>query len=281
MATPFAPAAAPAAASVVATEPAPAVVQGEPAPANQSGLAPVAVQPSTLTPTRRSSPAAVSVPTPNAAFARPALPVVSEVPPSSTTGTESAAASSTRARETTAKRSGVGILLLAAAGVALGVLGYRFMHRDRTPPDLAAMPVPAVLNAPAAASPSALGADPEPPVHEPAASATAADFPAAPPAPLDSPSDAQKAGPVPATSGVLAPDRAAAGTQRVTISTVPPKAKFFHFGKEVGTAPFVIDLPAGEKRAYEVWLPGHITRKVLVDGSKPEIMLGLRQAPTH
>jgi hypothetical protein len=169
-------------------------------------------------------------------------------------------------------------VLLAAAGLAIGVLGYRYMHRPRPLPDLAALPVPPALTAPAAGSPSALNVD-QAPVHEPGASATAADFPAAPPAPLDSPTDAPKA--APSASAAPAADQPAAGTQRVTISTVPPKAKFFHFGKEVGTSPFVIDLPAGEKRAYEVWLPGHITRKVLVDGSKPEITLGLREEPAN
>jgi len=67
-----------------------------------------------------------------------------------------------------------------------------------------------------------------------------------------------------------------AGVTRVTITSSPPKAKFFHYGKEVGTAPFVIDLQPGEKHAYEVWLPGHVTRKVFVDGSKTEINIGLR-----
>ena len=65
----------------------------------------------------------------------------------------------------------------------------------------------------------------------------------------------------------------------IRITPKPPRAKFFHFGKQVGTAPFVVDLPAGEKRAYEVWLPGHITRKLFVDGSKTEISIGLREEP--
>jgi hypothetical protein len=168
-------------------------------------------------------------------------------------------------------------VLLAAAGLAIGVVGYRFAHRARPRPDLSALPAAPVLNSPAAASPSAEPA-PAPEltaVHEPATSTTAADFPAAPPPPLDTPPPALSA------SAAAPSDAPAPGSQRITINTTPPKAKFFHFGKEVGTAPFVIDLPPGEKRAYEVWLPGHITRKVLVDGSKPEIMLGLREEPKH
>jgi hypothetical protein len=180
------------------------------------------------------------------------------------------------------------IALLAAAGLAIGVLGYRYLHADNAQPDLAAMPAPPAITPPAAASPSALPAEPTP-VHEPAPSATAADFHEAPPAPLDAPVEATKAAPpssaapAPSAAGVAsdaAAEPPASGTQRVTITTVPPKAKFFHYGKQVGTAPFVVDLPAGERRAYEVWLPGHIARKLVIDGSKPEISLGLREE-TH
>lgn len=187
-------------------------------------------------------------------------------------GTESAPASSAteipRARE---KRSGVGILLLAAAGLLIGVGGYRWLHRDvRTgPPDLSALPAPQVVSSPAAASPSALSADTAP-AAPPSASAVAADFPVAPPAPLE---------PAPSASAPAA-EAPAPGSYRVTITTLPPKGKFFHFGKQVGTSPFVVDLPAGETRAYEVWLPGHVTRKVRIDGSKSEITLGLREAAT-
>jgi hypothetical protein len=179
----------------------------------------------------------------------------------------------------------VGVVLLAAAGLAIGVGGYSWLHRPAPVrvSDLAAFPVPPVASTPAVASPSAVSADTAPaptPAAEPAPTApatptapaaTAADFQNAPPAPLD---------PTPAPSN-SATEAAVPGAQRVTITTVPPKGKFFHFGKEVGTSPFVVDLPPGEKRAYEVWLPGHITRKVLVDGSKPELTLGLREEAPH
>ncbi|HTA89528.1 MAG TPA: hypothetical protein VK745_08130 [Polyangiaceae bacterium] len=177
------------------------------------------------------------------------------------------------------------MLLLAAAGLLIGVFGYRMYHRgDHTLPDLAALPVPPVLSTnvvPSAVSP--VIADTAA-AHEPAASATAADFQTAPvPAPTQ-PNPAAAVPAAPAASGAptaaeTAENAPAPGAQRITITTVPPKAKFFHFGKEVGTSPFVVDLPPGEKRAYEVWLPGHITRKVLVDGSKTDISIGLRESP--
>ena len=64
------------------------------------------------------------------------------------------------------------------------------------------------------------------------------------------------------------------------MKSLPPKARFYHFGKQVGVAPFVLELDPGERHAYEVGLPGYGTRKVVVDGSKPEMTVGLRQE-TH
>ena len=61
------------------------------------------------------------------------------------------------------------------------------------------------------------------------------------------------------------------------LKSVPPKAQFFHFGKPVGTAPFVLEVAPGEPQSYEVGLPGYITRKVVIDGSKPEVTVGLRR----
>ncbi len=66
---------------------------------------------------------------------------------------------------------------------------------------------------------------------------------------------------------------------RVTVTSVPPKARFYHYGKEIGTAPFVLELKPGERHAYEAGLPGYGTRKVVIDGSKPEVSVGLRKNP--
>ncbi len=60
---------------------------------------------------------------------------------------------------------------------------------------------------------------------------------------------------------------------------MPPKALFYHYGKQVGVAPFVVQLQPGERHAYEVGLPGHITRKLVLDGTKTEITVGLREDP--
>jgi hypothetical protein len=53
----------------------------------------------------------------------------------------------------------------------------------------------------------------------------------------------------------------------------------FWKGKEVGTTPFVLDFPAGERHAYELGLPGYTVRKVVLDGSKTDISIGMRPEP--
>jgi hypothetical protein len=39
----------------------------------------------------------------------------------------------------------------------------------------------------------------------------------------------------------------------------------------------VVQLKRGERHAYEVGLPGHITRKLVLDGTKTELTVGLRE----
>ena len=170
------------------------------------------------------------------------------------------------------------MLLLAAAGLVIGVLGYRLYHRgDHTLPDLAALPVPSVVSTVAIPSAATVATVDAVPAAVPAASATAADFPVVP-APAPAPVAATSVAPTASTPTPAAAE-AVPGSVQVTLTTVPPKGQFFHFGKRVGISPYVVTLAPGEKHAYEVYLPGHITRKVLVDGSQPEITLGLREEP--
>jgi hypothetical protein len=68
----------------------------------------------------------------------------------------------------------------------------------------------------------------------------------------------------------------AEGTRVVVVKISPPQAKLWRKGKAVGSSPVTIELAPGEKRAYEVGAPGWVTRKLVVDGSKPEISIGLK-----
>ncbi len=81
----------------------------------------------------------------------------------------------------------------------------------------------------------------------------------------------------PATSAAPAAPGAAI---RINVDSDPPGARLFWKGKEQGTTPFVLELQPGERHAYELGLPGYTTRKVVIDGSKTDISIGLRPDPT-
>jgi len=52
-------------------------------------------------------------------------------------------------------------------------------------------------------------------------------------------------------------------------------AKFFRNGKQVGMNSVIVELAPGERRAFEVNLPGYVSRKVVVDGSRAEVVVYL------
>jgi hypothetical protein len=119
------------------------------------------------------------------------------------------------------------------------------------------------------------------PLPRPQVAAAAPQAPATTEAPATAEAPAAANVPVPVPDLALSSSAAAptpdGESHSVTLKSIPPKARFFHFGKEVGTAPFVLEFKPGERHSYEVGLPGYITRKVTLDGSKPEITVGLRK----
>jgi hypothetical protein len=161
---------------------------------------------------------------------------------------------------------------LAAAGLAL-VLGYVIFHR---PHNVTVAQVAAELPAaaPAPTLPPAQVAPTPAPTLPPAQVAQT-------PAPAPTPTPAPDAAPVASAAAPATAEAPAGGTITVTVNTTPPKARFYHFGKLVGTAPFVVELKPGERHAYEVGLPGHVTRKLVLDGTKTQITLGLSDNPKH
>jgi hypothetical protein len=64
----------------------------------------------------------------------------------------------------------------------------------------------------------------------------------------------------------------------VVVKLTPPGARIFRKGKPLpGGSTVTIELPPDEKkRAFEVGMPGYETRKLVVDGSKSEIYIGLK-----
>jgi hypothetical protein len=168
------------------------------------------------------------------------------------------------------------LAVLGIAVVIVALVGYRVLARDPAPPPpIAATAAPEPVAAPAAPTPAAVEAPPNP-GEAPSASASASSTVPLPlPVPDHAPSSS--AAPDPSPSASAEPAAASADSHTVTFKSLPAKARFYHFGKEVGTAPFSLEFKPGERHSYEVGLPGYITRKVTVDGSKPEITVGLRK----
>jgi hypothetical protein len=62
----------------------------------------------------------------------------------------------------------------------------------------------------------------------------------------------------------------------VAFNVWPPGARIAYMGKEIGRSPFTMQIKRGDKRAVEVVFPGYRPRRVVVDGSQPEIAFGLK-----
>jgi len=191
-----------------------------------------------------------------------------------------------------------------AAAIGLGVVGLRSLDRPPTPtPASLARPITkakpgAKLNDarpkndddddgddgddPSTGHDS--NPDPTPPEPDPLKAKPAAEAPPAPAAaeaaaPAAAVAAAATPSAVPAAAASAAADAPVGGMVHINIVSDPPGARMFWKGKEVGTTPFVLEFQGGERHAYEVGLPGYTTRKVVIDGSKTEIAIGLRPDP--
>jgi hypothetical protein len=181
--------------------------------------------------------------------------------------------------------------LVAAAivGGAWFFLKTKARPADPVNPPAAAPPSPALT---IATEPAKVEPTPAPTTEpEPAASAAAADdsanalgsASAAPLAAIDTPPPAS-ASAAPPLASAPADDKAAPAASGdmivVTVTAVPPDARFFYKGKAVSGSPMRVELKPGEKRSFEIGRPGYRTRKVVVDGSQTEMSVGMRpEAP--
>ena len=100
--------------------------------------------------------------------------------------------------------------------------------------------------------------------------------PAATPEPTPTPTPTPA--PTPAATEAATSDAglADAGVNRVVIRVRPEGARIYRKGKEVGVSPYTVEVPHGERRAFEVIERGFQVRKVVIDGSKPEVFVGLK-----
>lgn len=90
------------------------------------------------------------------------------------------------------------------------------------------------------------------------------------------PASANAEAPAPSGSATSSP-----GKIVVIVNVRPPQARIFYRGKEAGKAPLRVELDPGQRRSFEVGYPGFMTRKIVVDGSKPELLVGLRASSPY
>jgi hypothetical protein len=163
---------------------------------------------------------------------------------------------------------GIGIIPLviaAAVFVVMFLVGAMRAMRDEL-----------VDSKPSAKSPPSVVESPPPELPVSAASLPAA--PAATIAPQE-PAAPETAAPAPSiaepVTSASAEPASADGTNKVLVRSAVAGAKFFRNGKQVGMNSVIVELAPGEKRAFEVNLPGYVSRKVVVDGSRAEVVVYL------
>jgi hypothetical protein len=130
---------------------------------------------------------------------------------------------------------------------------------------------------PSAAAPSAA----EPSAAAPSALASAAEpsaVPATPTAPsrAEAGAEAPPPGSTPSTAEPFASDEGLTAGPITTVYMAPDCAELYRRGKRVGRSGVRVMIPEGKKRTFEVVCPGHGTRKLTLDGSRTEVMVGLR-----
>jgi hypothetical protein len=110
-------------------------------------------------------------------------------------------------------------------------------------------------------------------LQQPMTAAPAGSSEALPLAPSASAETPETGSSAPSTTEAPAPEGV-----KVVLKSVPPGAVFYHHGKSVGVNEATVSVPEGKRLAFEVVLPGYGTRKVIVDGKKPKVLVGLRPA---
>jgi ribonuclease E len=65
----------------------------------------------------------------------------------------------------------------------------------------------------------------------------------------------------------------------VLITSRPMGARIYRRGKEIGRTPVTLEIGRGEHRVFEIGVPGASTRRISIDGEKPEIEVNLMSTP--
>jgi hypothetical protein len=61
----------------------------------------------------------------------------------------------------------------------------------------------------------------------------------------------------------------------VLVKTRPEKVKVLRRGKEIGRTPLTIQIGRGEHRIFELVAPGIGTKRLTLDGEKPEVFVNM------
>jgi hypothetical protein len=80
----------------------------------------------------------------------------------------------------------------------------------------------------------------------------------------------------PSTSEPVPSDEGLTAGPITTVYMAPDCAVLYRRGKRVGRSGVRVMTPEGKRRAFEVVCPGHGTRKLTLDGTHKEVMVGLR-----
>ncbi|HMA95463.1 MAG TPA: hypothetical protein VKP30_22395, partial [Polyangiaceae bacterium] len=178
------------------------------------------------------------------------------------------------------RRTGGTIAVILSAIVLAGVFVAMMVGRSGTEPVLSASTAGAVIPA---IEPSA--AEPLPVVNEPAPAHSVA----APSASTDeSPTTATSSGPVAVgaapevtSTAASAPASTPPNIVRVTLDVRPTDAKVIYQGRLQPGPPYEFEVTKGKRMALEVVRFGFATQKVVLDGRKSSVLVGLRRAAGH
>jgi hypothetical protein len=161
--------------------------------------------------------------------------------------------------------------VVIAAGLAVAAAVVWFVRGTR-----GEEPAPRVAPDVAAAQPQPLREESSPraPAQPAAEAAMVASAPAAASSAAPPTTDGAETSASP--SAAVSAEPASNGKIAVVIRVQPASGRIFYHGKDQGRPPLTVELEPGKKRAFEVGAPGFQTRKLVIDGSRTEISIGLR-----
>ncbi len=91
--------------------------------------------------------------------------------------------------------------------------------------------------------------------------------------------EADASAPLPPSSSQVVSLTDAGDRVRVRVQSRPSGARLYRLGREFARTPITIEIARGDRRVFEVGTPSLGTRRIAIDGTKPEIMVTLAADP--